>query len=223
MRSRYLAPSREWRHLWLVRHGESTWNSAGLIQGQQRLPELTPKGKEQAQRCARRLEGAPVGAVVASDLRRAVETAHPIAQVLGVDVDFDQRLRERSFGVAEGTPAAGVGAELTGIDGDRVVDADAAPAGGESVRELYGRATGCVADLVRRYPEGDLVMVCHGGVVRVVLAWLDGVGPDEMAWASVDNGLVVPRLADEVREAADLRPPFDDVVGEPAEAVAEAG
>ncbi|MDA8076123.1 MAG: phosphoglycerate mutase family protein, partial [Actinomycetota bacterium] len=42
------------RRLWLVRHGESTWNAAGLVQGQ-RDPGLSPAGHEQAARCARLL------------------------------------------------------------------------------------------------------------------------------------------------------------------------
>jgi broad specificity phosphatase PhoE len=76
-----------------------------------------------------------------------------------------------------------------------VVDADAAPPEGETVRQFYRRLTVCLNGLLSRHPHGDLVLVCHGGVVRVVLAWLDGIGPEEMAWPEVTNGMVVDRAA----------------------------
>jgi broad specificity phosphatase PhoE len=111
-------------------------------------------------------------------------------------VRYDARLRERSFGAAEGGPSALLGPDRLGIDAERVVDADAAPAGGESVRQLYERASSFVRRLVACHGDGDLVVVCHGGVLCVVLAWLDGVGPDDMAWPPVANGLVVCRSLD---------------------------
>ena len=188
-----LAPSR--RRLWLVRHGESTWNAVGWVQGQLDSPTLTQRGRRQVRRCAALLDAqrATIGAVYSSDLRRAHQSALPIARVLQLDVRLDGRLRERSLGVVEGTPSTLLDPERSGIKLDRVVDADAAPAGGESVRDLYLRATGAVADLLARHPTGDLVLVCHGGVVRVVLAWLDGVGPDDMSWPGVENALAVCR------------------------------
>ena len=76
-----------------------------------------------------------------------------------------------------------------------MVDADAAPAGGETVRQLYARLADCVNELLSDHPDGDLVLVCHGGVVRVVLAWLDGIGPEEMAWPEITNGMVIDRAA----------------------------
>ena len=53
----------------------------------------------------------------------------------------------------------------------------------------------CLNELLSDHPYGDLVLVCHGGVVRVVSAWLDGIGPEEMAWPEVANGMVIDRAA----------------------------
>jgi len=180
------------RRLWLVRHGESIWNAAGLVQGQ-RDPGLSPAGHEQAARCARLLavQGRPE-ALYSSDLRRAVETAAPIAKALGLPVCIDPRLRERSLGDAEGVPSASLGPRRSGIDGARVADADAAPEGGESVRQLYARAAACVAQILASH-RGDVVLVCHGGVVRVLLAWLDGIAPEEMTWPVIENAAPIRR------------------------------
>jgi probable phosphoglycerate mutase len=183
------------RRLWLLRHGESTWNSLGLVQGQAEGSGLTPRGFLQADACARELAGAPVSALYSSDLERAARTAAPVASSLGLPVLLDARLRERALGIAEGAPTANLGPEHSGVVDGRVVDADAAPPGGESVRELYDRAVGCVERILVDHPAGDLVLVTHGGVVRVVLAWLEGSGPDGMGWPEIENGRPVGRVA----------------------------
>ncbi|MDX6421295.1 MAG: hypothetical protein QOG28_5915, partial [Trebonia sp.] len=126
--------------LWLVRHGESTWNTAGLAQGHNDEAELTERGRRQVAEAAAQFGYRPVRAIYASDLRRARQTAAAFAAVLGLTVYADTRLRERSLGVLEGVPSTALGPSVTGLDGGRVVDPDARPAGGESVREMYQRA-----------------------------------------------------------------------------------
>lgn len=195
------------RLLFLVRHGESTWNARQLVQGQTDTPGLTEEGREQAAACARRLSRTGVRALYSSDLRRAVETATPIAQALGITASVTRDLRERALGDAEGQPSSLLGPDRSGHSGGMVVDASAAPAGGESVRELYDRATRCAERLLGA-TSGDVVLVTHGGVVRVLVAWLEGVSPDDMAWGDVANGsctelaVTVPELAVTVPELA---------------------
>ncbi|MDA8314913.1 MAG: histidine phosphatase family protein [Actinomycetota bacterium] len=180
------------RRLWLVRHGESTWNAAGLVQGQ-RDPGLSPAGREQAARCATLLAAQTRPEVLySSDLRRAVETAAPIAEALGLPICIEPRLRERSLGDAEGIASVLLGPRCSGVERARVADADAAPEGGESVRQLYGRVAACVAQILAAH-RGDVVLVCHGGVVRVVLAWLDGIAPEDMTWPVIENALLIQR------------------------------
>ncbi len=187
-------PTRAPRALWLIRHGESTWNQRGLCQGQRPGPRLTSRGRHQADRCAERLIGEPIGLLVSSDLERALETAAPIGRALGLVPLPDRRLRERALGAAEGEPIASLGTDRSGVAGGRVVDADAAPEGGESVRQLYDRVTACVAEHLGR-GDGELALVCHGGVVRVLLAWLSGTGPEAMGWPEVPNAAPARRIA----------------------------
>jgi 2,3-bisphosphoglycerate-dependent phosphoglycerate mutase len=180
------------RRLWLVRHGESTWNATGLVQGHLD-PGLTSAGREEAARCASLLaaERRP-GALYSSDLRRALETASVIGEALRTPIEVDPALRERSLGDAEGGSSRDLGRDRSGITGGRVVDADAAPIGGESLRQLYERAARCAQRILSLH-AGDVVVVCHGGVVRVLLAWLDGVGPDDMRWPEIDNAVPIAR------------------------------
>ena len=141
--------------LWLVRHGESTWNVAGLAQGQHDQAELTERGLRQASDAAWRFRQRAIRAIYASDLRRARQTAAVFATVVGVPVFADARLRERSLGVLEGIPSAALGPSVTGLDHGRVVDPDARPAGGESVRDMYQRAAAFCDELTATVGNGD--------------------------------------------------------------------
>lgn len=165
----------------------------GFVQGQVALPTLTALGMHQARTLARTLAVEPIASVYSSDLRRARQTAGPIGRALGLDVEVDVRLRERSFGTSEGMPSTLVRPDRSGVAHGRVVDADAAPNCGESIRQLYRRASECAAELLGAEGGGDVALVCHGGVVRALLAWLDGIGPDQMPWADVGNGAAVSR------------------------------
>ena len=119
--------------------------------------------------------------------------------MLGLPVFADSRLRERSLGVLEGAPSATIGPSVTGLDAGRVADPDARPAGGESVRDLYRRAAEFIDELAAAVDDdgaGDVVVVAHGGTVRVLEAYLRGIPADQMAWGPVGNTAVIadPRL-----------------------------
>ena len=136
--------------IWLVRHGESTWNALGLAQGHCDQARLTRHGQHQARAVAARLYRRPIGALYASDLRRALQTAAPLASVLGLPVSRDARLRERCLGILEGTDATAIHPTVSGLRAHRVVDADARPAGGESLRDFYRRVAEFADDLAAR-------------------------------------------------------------------------
>ncbi len=183
--------------LWLVRHGESTWNTAGLAQGHNDEAELTERGLRQASSAAAQFGYRPVRAIYASDLRRAQQTAAAFAAVLGLPVQPDRRLRERSLGVHEGRPHALIGPAVTGLADGLVIDPDRRPQNGESVRDLYLRvATFCdqlAASVAAAGPvtSGDVLVIAHGGTVRVLDAYIHGVPVDQMTWRPVDNAAIV--------------------------------
>ena len=177
--------------LWLVRHGESTWNVRGLAQGHCDEARLTPRGERQAWELATELRTQNIRTLYASDLRRALETAAPLAEVLGLAVNLDARLRERSLGVLEGTASAAISPKVTGLGANRVADPDARPDGGESVRDLYQRAASFADDLAARDHPGDVAVVAHGGTLRVLFAYLHGIAVERMAWEPLENGRIL--------------------------------
>jgi 2,3-bisphosphoglycerate-dependent phosphoglycerate mutase len=179
--------------LWLVRHGESTWNIAGLAQGHNDEAELTERGLRQAAEAAAQFGYRPVRAIYASDLRRAQQTAAAFAAVLGLPVHVDARLRERCLGVLEGTAHMTISPSDLGHGDGRLFDPDVRPAAGESVRDLYQRAAAFCDDLAAglRDGSGDVLVITHGGTVRVLDAYLGGVPVDQMTWRPVDNATMV--------------------------------
>ncbi|HEY1820895.1 MAG TPA: histidine phosphatase family protein [Trebonia sp.] len=189
--------------LWLIRHGESTWNIAGLAQGHNDEAELTERGLRQAAEAAAQFGYRPVRALYASDLRRAQQTAAAFAAVLGLPVHADKRLRERSLGVLEGNEHKTISPSVTGLADGLVIDPDARPPAGESVRDLYLRAATFCDDLAEGLLEdrdtlpgltqsdGDVLVIAHGGTVRVLDAYIHGVTVDQMTWPPVDNATTV--------------------------------
>jgi 2,3-bisphosphoglycerate-dependent phosphoglycerate mutase len=190
--------------VWLVRHGESTWNAAGLAQGHCDQPRLTQRGVRQAWGVVGRLCGRPIGALYVSDLHRALATAAPLAAVARLAITRDPRLRERCLGDLEGAATTTVTPAVSGISGNRVVDPDARPPGGESLREFYLRVAGFAADLEeQRLPglprtQGDapeIVIVAHGGTLRMLNACLRGVPVGQMAWEPLGNACILASCA----------------------------
>jgi 2,3-bisphosphoglycerate-dependent phosphoglycerate mutase len=187
------------RVLWLVRHGETNWNAGGIAQGHCDLARLTPRGVRQAWRVVGQLCDHPICALYASDLHRAMETAAPLAAVLGLAVSRDPRLRERCLGSLEGTDAAAIGPAVSGLRARRVTDPDAAPPGGESLRNLYDRVAAFADDLTAArlpglagaVPGGDVAVVAHGGTLRVLTAYLNGIPAEQMRWEPLANGTIL--------------------------------
>jgi broad specificity phosphatase PhoE len=91
--------------LLLVRHGQTDGNVKHLAQGHTNIP-LNETGQDQAEALAHRMSRnhTDIVAIYASDLSRAHETANKTAAKLGLPVETRKNLRERHFGIAEGTP-----------------------------------------------------------------------------------------------------------------------
>jgi probable phosphoglycerate mutase len=176
----------------MVRHGESTWNVLGLIQGHADGPILTDKGRRQSAEVAEQFRHGRVGAIYSSDLVRAKETAAFVGEALGLSVTPDSALRERCFGCYEGLPLSALDAVDSGICGDQVVDASARPEGGESLDDVYARVGEFVFGLARERHRGDVILVSHGGAIRAMRAFCAGVPMAGTPWDVVPNGSVSP-------------------------------
>ncbi len=174
----------------LVRHGETLWNAEHRIQGMTPDVPLTKLGEAQADTVADTLSGRPIGAVIASDLLRAIQTATPLAERLGLLVRTDPALREKDFGALEGLRADEIDPETRELMRRQWSEPDLVVAGGETVRHLYDRLGGFLRGLIAAPPAAEVAVVAHGGSVRVAVAYLNGLPAEEVGWLAVDNGSI---------------------------------
>jgi broad specificity phosphatase PhoE len=161
--------------LLLVRHGRSSWNSAGRVQGQIDIP-LDEVGLEQAEYVAERLSATPIQAIFSSPLERARVTAEAIGSRLNLPVTCDDRLMEYQFGVVSGLTWTEVVEQQPELARRWADDAWAVPIEGSEGRQNFAvRVTAVMDDIIARHPDQQVAVVAHGGTFSVYLAKLLGL------------------------------------------------
>lgn len=134
---------------------------------------LGPEGYRQAQTAAEALARLRPNAVYSSGMRRARETAEPIAQMCGVAPGIVPELHERRMGSMSNATIAEVRTEVDHfIQRWGAGDLDAAHPGGESYRELRDRVVPPFQALAERHRGETIVIVLHGVVIRVLMTSL---------------------------------------------------
>ncbi|WP_421084379.1 histidine phosphatase family protein [Rothia nasimurium] len=161
-----LAPARRASSIMLIRHGQTDWNKARLMQGSSDIP-LNDTGRAQAHATAAALRAAghEYDVVVSSPLSRAKETADIIAAAYGLTVHttYDD-LIERGYGEAEGLD----------ISEEARRAPDAFYAGVESERSVYLRGIKVLRQIARDYPGQRVIVVSHGSLIRRALSATHG-------------------------------------------------
>jgi probable phosphoglycerate mutase len=152
----------------LVRHAEPVRTPAGSVTGPAD-PGLTRLGVAQSERLAAWLAREPIDVVLSSPMKRAVETATPVAAALGLEIEIVDGLVEYDSTSEDYIPmdelqASGDPRWLAMVEG-RWEDFGAAPAS-----EFKARVAHTVEEIVTRFPAKRVVAICHGGVVNCALA-----------------------------------------------------
>jgi len=165
----------------LVRHGESTGNSEGILCGWHDS-SLTEKGIAQAERVALVLKDAGINAIISSDLQRAKQTSLIISKQLGLDVCFDERFRERACGIFDGKKID----DLKNHESweNFVNDSNFTLEGGESIVDFSKRISESCEMIAREHEVENILLISHGGVLWAMVPYVLGVS------ASSYNGLI---------------------------------
>jgi probable phosphoglycerate mutase len=151
--------------LCLVRHGETAWNAEHRVQGQLDVP-LNATGLAQAEAIARALGREAFDAVYSSDLSRALRTAAPVANRLGVEIVQEKDLRERHYGVFQTLTYAEVKVRYA-EDYARFLarDPEFDFRTGESLRDFSRRSLEIISRIAKQNEGKSILVVTHGGVL----------------------------------------------------------
>jgi broad specificity phosphatase PhoE len=162
----------------LVRHGVTDWNQSGRWQGFEPVA-LNEEGWSQARRLANYLRGSSISAIYSSDLPRAWQTATSVGDVLGVTPQADVAWREFNLGIFQGLTREESAQkypdewELFRRDyWDYLIP------GGESRRDLQQRIVRAWERLVDRETNSDVLVVSHGGAIKMLLLRLFADHPE---------------------------------------------
>ena len=158
--------------LLLVRHGQSAKNVEGRFGGHSMTP-LSDLGRQQAELTANALSNEYVSAVFSSDLPRAVETASPLSENLGIELNKTNAFRERDVGVLEGLTFDEAKEEFPD-DYYALVNRNVNHqiTNGESYRQLLARATGTLNEILRTFRGKRIVIFSHTGTICFLSLYL---------------------------------------------------
>lgn len=158
----------------LVRHGQTTANLAGTLQGQLET-ELDETGLRQARAVAAYLREERFDRIFSSDLKRAMDTAAVIGAAVACPVIPATFLREWDLGALQGMPLTQVAEQYPEVQkAFHAPLADCAVPNGESLREFRLRVGSGMEDLARRCAGEKLLLVTHAGVLRSIFQWITG-------------------------------------------------
>jgi len=153
----------------LIRHGETEWNSQRRMQGHSNS-DLSSVGQAQIQALGQWMKIVPFDHIYSSDSLRAKQTAEAITQYSGHELKIDLRLREKNLGVFEGLTSEEARERhpevfrLFKTAGSKYVIDE-----GESTQQLQDRALEIVNEIRIKHPEERVLLVTHGGFIRVVM------------------------------------------------------
>ena len=165
----------------VARHGETTWNALNKICGRIDV-ELTDKGREQAAALGDRLKDKGIDVIISSPMKRAYDTSRIIAERCGISsIETDDRLVEQSYGIYEGKDRRD-----KGFLENKKCFAFRYP-GGESMMQVAYRTYGLLEELRERYEGRNVLIVCHGGVCRVINTYFRDMTNEEFSQYLLDN------------------------------------
>lgn len=168
--------------LYVTRHGQTIWNAENKVCGLTDV-DLNEIGLKQAEVLAKYFldENIILDVIIASPLKRAVKTAEIIGKMNSVNVIFDHRLIEQNYGIYEG-----VDRENEGFQNNKRNFAFRYP-GGESMMQVAYRVYGLLDEIKEKYQNKNVLLVCHGGVLRIINTYFEDVTNDEFYHWQMDN------------------------------------
>lgn len=154
---------------YLVRHGQTIWNTLGQTQGHGNSP-LTELGERQAENLASILKEYPIDMIFCSDLGRAIQTAEIIGKEINIDPIPTSSLREMGFGVWEGMKISDIESKYPEMFAKWRNEPDKVDIpGAETLTIVKERQDKFIDELNDKYEGKHILLVSHSVTVRVML------------------------------------------------------
>jgi broad specificity phosphatase PhoE len=174
--------------IYIARHGETTWNVEGRIQGRSD-PDLSPEGHAQSQALLEQLKGRPISAIYTSTLKRSFLTAQPIADHFGLAIQRQPELNEIAFGILEGK-------QILDSDGEVKSEWERFKEnrftyhipGGENYTDVINRIRPFVEKILQNHKGEEILIVGHRVVNQMLIGVLMNYPPEEMLKIQQSNG-----------------------------------
>lgn len=161
--------------IYLLRHGETTYSQRGAFCGDLDV-ELTSEGAQMAQLFAQAYRSIPWADVYVSPMKRAIATAQPLCDALGLTMQLRDGLREIGYGAWEDQELDTV-RQLYQEDYLRWQTDPAwnPPTGGETAIQIAARALPVITEIESKYNNGNVLVVSHKATIRIILCSLLGI------------------------------------------------
>jgi alpha-ribazole phosphatase len=170
-----------------IRHGQTFWNKEKKYQGHTDI-SLNETGFKQAELVGKRLAGEKINAIYCSDLLRACQTAECIAQHHALPIIRKKELREINFGVWEGLTYHEIMETWPQILSTMYSQpGETCPPQGESFDKVRQRVMRALQQCITKHQNETIVIVSHGGTMRVILCAALGIGLDKMWFITQDS------------------------------------
>jgi len=161
--------------IYLLRHGETEYSQRGAFCGDLDI-DLTSEGRQMAQSFAEAYRSIPWADVYVSPMKRAITTAKPLCDALGLPMQIRDGLREISYGAWEDQEQDTV-SQRYGEDYLRWQTDPAwnPPTGGETAIQIAARALPVITEIESKYKTGNVLVVSHKATIRIILCSLLGI------------------------------------------------
>lgn len=175
-------------NLYIIRHGNTQWNTQGKIQGSRDI-SLNPQGIKDAMILREKLLEIPIEVIFTSPLIRALKTTELI-NAKNIPINKCEELKEINFGLWEGMTWG----EIKNIYGDylkaNTIDGYAYPPGGETYQGAKDRIIK-ITDYIISSNYQNIAIVSHRAVIRFMLAYLTGKTLNEINTFDLKNASVM--------------------------------
>lgn len=173
--------------LLLIRHGETESNKKSIIQGQTDT-DLNASGIKKAAETAEFLKDYSFDQIYSSDLMRAKKTASFIADKLNIEIKESEKIREIHFGDWEGLNLEQIAEkypeDLEAWKKDPLTNG---PPGGENITQFSARINYFFNELLEKHRGEKLIVVTHGGVIKMYLREILSVNTKSFRQFQIDN------------------------------------